>query len=121
MTCREWLIENGYEEVAGLIDQALASIEAKRRKSRRNWWDTLAGGPGGKGSVREGIEFPVLRVAQIRQGKPVTANAICRDENEQAPDVRKTGRWLKKELPVRAKRLATTVKRKRSSNHARAS
>lgn len=69
MTCREWLLQNGYEDVAALIDRALVKIDAKGRKSRRNWWDTLAGGPQGKASVREGIEFPLLRVAQIRQGK----------------------------------------------------
>ena len=121
MTCREWLVANGYEDVAGLIDRALASIEAKGRKSRRNWWDTLAGGPDGAPSVREGIEFPVLRVAQLRQGQPVTPNAICRNEAEQPPDVRKTGRWPRKRLPVRAERLAKKTGRKRTSHQARAS
>lgn len=47
MTCREWLLENNYADVAALIDRAMAKIEAKGKKSRRNWWDTLAGGPGG--------------------------------------------------------------------------
>jgi hypothetical protein len=118
MTCRQWLHENNYEDVAVLIDKALAIIEAKRRKSRRNWWDTLAGGPGGKSCMREGIEFPVLQVAQIRQGKPVTANAICRSEYEQPPDVVATNRWPKKKLPSKAKRL---VRRESRPCHARAS
>jgi hypothetical protein len=93
MTCRQWLLENSYADVAELIDQAVARIEAKGKRSRRNWWDTLAGGPGGKRSVREGIEFPILRAAQIRQGRPVTAEAICRNPNEQPPDVVATKRW----------------------------
>ena len=105
MTCRDLLIRNGYEEVDALIDQALAKIEAKGTKQRRNWWDILAGDAYGQPCVREGIEFPVLRVAQIRQGRSVTPNAICRNPKEQPPDVVATKRWPKKAtLPRRAKR-----------------
>ena len=105
MTCRDWLRQNGYEDVAALIDQALARIEAKGTKQRRNWWDILAGDAQGRPCVREGIEFPVLRVAQIRQGRPVTQKAICRNPNEQPPDVVATMRWPKKPtLPRRARR-----------------
>src|SRR5436190_22716145 len=106
MTCRQWLFENGYKDVADLIDQVLAKIEAKGQKSRRNWWDTLAGGVDGKPSVREGIEFPVLRAAQIRQGKPITPNAICRNEDEQPPDEVATKRWPRKKLPSKARKIA---------------
>lgn len=88
MDCRQWLLENGYDDVAELINQATLAIEAKGKKSRRNWWDTLAGGKNGRPSVREGIEFPVLRAAQIRQSRPVTENALCRGEDEEAPPVR---------------------------------
>lgn len=104
MTARQWLSDNGYGDVAELIDEAIARIEAKGRKSRRNWWDTLAGGVDGKPMTREGITFPVLRVAQIRQGKPVTENAICRNASEQPPDVVATKRWGRRRLPRKAKR-----------------
>lgn len=117
MTCREWLMQNGYEDVAALIDEALKRIASKGRKSRRNWWDTLAGGPCGKQSVREGITFPVLRVAQSRQGRPITANAICRNENERPPEVVSSKRWTVKKLPAKARKL---TKRARSRD-ARAS
>ena len=93
MTCREWLRVNGYEDVVELIDQATARMAARGSKQRRSWWDILSGGKDGKSCVREGIEFPVLRVAQVRQGKPVTPNAIVRDKGELPPDVRTTGRW----------------------------
>lgn len=93
MTCREWLRENAYDDVVALIDEAMARMAKRGSKQRRNWWDILSGGPGGKPWVREGIEFPVLRVAQIRQGKPVTPNAIQRTQREVPPDVRATGRW----------------------------
>ena len=106
MTCREWLLLNNYEDVVALIDEAIRAIEAKGKKSRRNWWDTLAGGPGGRLLSREGITFPVLRVAQIRQGRPVTPSAIWRSENEQPPDVVATKRWPRRRLPSKGRKVA---------------
>lgn len=99
MTCREWLLANGYPDVAALIERATGLIEAKGKTSRRNWWDTLAGGRDGKPSVREGIEFPVLRAAQIRQGKPVTDNALCRNPDEQTPPSLEFTRWRPRPKP----------------------
>src|SRR5438034_999252 len=78
MTCRDWLENNGYEDVVRVIDDAIAKMANRGSKQRRNWWDILSGGADGRPCVREGIEFPVLRVAQIRQGKPLTKNAIAR-------------------------------------------
>ncbi len=118
MICRDWLKSNNYEDVADLIDLAIARIEAKGKKSRRNGWDHLAGKHGGIPRVREGMEFPILRVAQIRQGVPVTPNAVCRNENELPPDVVATKRWPKKTLPARTKRLIRKTSR---SRHAQAS
>jgi hypothetical protein len=125
MTTRDWLRQNGYEDVRELIDEVIAELAAKGSKERRNWWDVLAGGKDGAPIVVAGREFPVLRAAQIRQGKPVTPNAIYRNENEQPLDVVRTGRWPKKlrrknQLPVKAKRQAKTTGRRRPSNHARA-
>jgi hypothetical protein len=93
MTCRDWLCENKYEDVANLIDQAMAKMAVRGSKQRRNWWDILSGVKDGRPCVVEGIEFPVLRVAQVRQGKPVTANALRRSRKELPPDVRATERW----------------------------
>jgi hypothetical protein len=118
MTCREWLLQNEYEDVFALTEKAIALIKAKSKKSRRDWWDTLAGGVDGKPSVREGIEFPVLRTAQIRQGKPITANAIWRGDNEQPPDVVATKRWARKMLP---NRLRGTAQQRVRKIHAKAS
>jgi hypothetical protein len=115
MTCRTWCAGNNYADVVKLIDKADASIAAKGKRSRRNWWDTLAGGRDGKPSVREGIEFPVLRVAQIRQGKPITPNAIWRSEDEQPPEVIATKRWPRKRLPSRARQIAQKPNRSRAA------
>jgi hypothetical protein len=106
MTARDWLRQNGYEDIAALIDEVLALLKAKGSKERRNWWDVLAGAKDGAPMVVAGHEFPVLRAAQIRQGKPVTPNALCRNENEQPPDIHRTGRWPKGQLPVKATRSA---------------
>ena len=96
MTTREWLGQNGYEDVVELIDEVMAALAARGSRERRNWWDVLAGGRNGKPSVVAGREFPVLRVAQARQGRPITANAICRSDGEQPPEVVRTGRWSEK-------------------------
>jgi hypothetical protein len=93
MTCRDWLRTNGYEDIVELIDQAMAKMAARNSKQRRNWWDILSGVKNGNPCVVEGIEFPVLRIAQIRQGKPITPNAISRNSKELPPDVKATTRW----------------------------
>ena len=95
MTCRDWLRANGYEDVALLVDAAMAMMSARGSKQRRNWWDTLSGTSGGKPRVREGIEFPVLRGAQIRQGKPITKDAISRSDDERPPEIVPEARWGK--------------------------
>jgi hypothetical protein len=111
MVALVWLRRNAYEDVADLIDLVKTEIEAAGRKTRRNWWDTLAGGTDGKPIRVNGHEFPVLRVAQIRQGKPVTPDAICRNEHEQPPDVIATHRWPRRRLPSKVKRATTKVAR----------
>lgn len=84
-TIRHWLIENNYEDVAEIIDGIIDYWQKNGNGTRRNWWDKLAGGKNGVPLKVNGIEIPVLKAAQIRQGKPVTENAICRNENEIIP------------------------------------
>lgn len=118
MTTRDWLRQNGYQDVADLIDEVRAEIETTGNRTRRNWWDTLAGGKDGIPFTVNGHEFPVLRVAQIRQGKPITENAICRNPGEVPPDVVATKRWPRRRLPSKAGKPASTNGR---TTHARAS
>ena len=93
MTARDWLHQNGYEEVAALIDKVLSELCARGSKERRNWWDVLAGGANGKPMTVSGHEFPVLQVAQRRQGKKITPNATCKNADEKPPAVVTTKRW----------------------------
>jgi hypothetical protein len=93
---RSWLRENRYEDVADLIDHALEQWEREGVRTRRNWWEILCGDKEGNPKTFGGRKFPVLRAAQIRQGRPVTPNALCRNPKEKPPGTWKTGRWAKK-------------------------
>ena len=90
---RVWLRESGYVEVADLIDEIMAEWRAAGLKTRRNWWDKLAGQRNGSSCEVSGRRMPVLRAAQIRQGRVPTPNAVSRDPAEEPPVVRRTNRW----------------------------
>lgn len=93
ITIRKWLKENDYQDVAEQIDIIMNIWQEKGAKTRRNWWEVLAGGKNGKPRTIEGITLPVLKAAQLRQGLPITSNAICRKEDENIPVIRTNGRW----------------------------
>jgi hypothetical protein len=93
MTARDWLRENRYQDIANLIDEVTAECKGRGSRERRNWWDVLAGGTGGRPCIVSGREFPVLWSAQRRQGRPTTPNALRRNVREKAPPVRTSGRW----------------------------
>lgn len=96
ITVRAWLMENGYPGVAEMIDEIQAEWKINGKRTRRNWWDVLSGGKNGFPRTIYGRQFPVLQAAQIRQGKPITQNAlkILVDEKA-APTVFDSGRWKK--------------------------
>jgi hypothetical protein len=98
MDARLWLRANDYDDVADMIDEVMDEWHAQGKKTRRNWWDVLSGGKNGIPCRREGREWPVLRAAQLRQGKPVTKNAICRNPKEEIPPIQLSGRWPKQDV-----------------------
>ena len=93
MNARQWLRANNYDDIADMIDEVINEWQAEGKKTRRNWWDILSGRKNGEPCVRKGRKFPVLRAAQLRQGKPVTENAICRDPAEEPPPIVVSARW----------------------------
>ena len=95
MDARQWLRANEYDDIADMIDEAMDEWRVQGKKTRRNWWDVLSGQKNGEPCTREGRKWPVLRAAQIRQGKPVTKNAICRSPEEEIPLIKPSGRWPK--------------------------
>jgi hypothetical protein len=92
-TVRKWLRENGYDDVADLIDDVMEEWIRSGARTRRNWWDTLAGDDHGRPYTVAGREFPILAVARERQGKPPVPGALRRSRREKPPPVRKTKRW----------------------------
>ena len=96
MLARHWLRENNYDDVADLIDEVVNEWKASGKQTRRNWWEVLAGDSKGEPRVIAGRAFPILRAAQLRQGVTPTENAICRNPNEEIPEIRLTKRWIGK-------------------------
>lgn len=95
-TMRVWLIENGYPEIVKMIDDIQDEWKITGKHTRRNWWEVLSGGKNGTPRTIYGHQFPVLQAAQIRQGKPITANAVKATEHEVcAPVIFDSGRWKK--------------------------
>ena len=92
LTVRQWLRQNGYIHVADMIDEIMAEWSQQGKKTRRNWWDVLAGGKNGKPRTIAGRKFPVLRAAQARQNKPLTQNSINFNDDNPSP-IKKTNRW----------------------------
>lgn len=85
MALKRWLVENDYADVASLIDKVQAAWQVQGKRTRRNWWEILAGDARGDPRSVAGQTFPVLRAAQLRQGVPVTSNALCRNPWEKVP------------------------------------
>lgn len=84
-----------YQDIAEQIDIIMSIWQEKGTKTRRNWWEVLAGGKNGKPRTIEGITLPVLKATQLRQCLTITNNAIYCKENEVIPVIRTNGRWTK--------------------------
>lgn len=65
---RTWLRSNGHAETAKKIDAIVARWAAQGKRTRRNWWDVLAGDGRGRPRKVDGVEFPVLAVSRQRAG-----------------------------------------------------
>lgn len=91
---RKWLRENYYDDIADLIDSLIEKWKKAGKKTRRNWWEILAGGKDGKPRSIDGIEFPVLRIARARQGLDKVDSALARNRKERKQSPWKTNRWL---------------------------
>lgn len=65
---RVWLRANGHADVADRIDAIMAARHKRGVKTRRNWWDVLAGDREGSPRKVEGVTFPVLAAARRRKG-----------------------------------------------------
>jgi hypothetical protein len=95
VSVRKWLLENGYPEVASQIDEIIEEWRVTGQRTRRNWWDILAGDKDGKPRTVAGRAFPVLRVVRLRQHLPEAVEAMTRGEKT-APPIIPQARWAEK-------------------------
>ena len=95
MDARRWLRKNKYEDIADMIDEIMVDWRMAGKRTRRNWWDILAGGQNGQPRSVAGTRFPVLKAAQERQGKAITRNSLSRKRREEAPSIVPQNRWEK--------------------------
>jgi DNA adenine methylase len=64
---RVWLRAHGHADVARKIDVVLRAWAKAGKKTRRNWWDVLAGNNRGRSRSVAGVLFPILPEARRRQ------------------------------------------------------
>lgn len=75
-----WLRQHGHRRIASMIDSAIRAWKNERKKTRRNWWEILAGDKNGNPRQVRGIQFPVVeairqRRANSRPGAAAAARA----------------------------------------------
>jgi DNA adenine methylase len=81
---RAWLRANGREEVVIQIDSAVRRWAREGKKTRRNWWDILAGDRNGNPRRVLGLFFPVLPSARRRQQRKAS-RALAADSRKNTP------------------------------------
>ncbi|HKP61486.1 MAG TPA: SIR2 family protein [Polyangiales bacterium] len=79
-SAKTWLRAHGFGVLADTIDKIEGEWAAQGRKTRRNWWDVLAGTRTGAPRVIEGRRFPILPEARLRQGLPLLGAAPAAPE-----------------------------------------
>jgi hypothetical protein len=71
-----WLRQNGYRDVADKRERVLSIWRQNGVKTRRNWWDVLAGDQSGQPREVAGEKFPVIALIRKRQGLAPVRGAL---------------------------------------------
>ena len=95
-SARSWLAENGYHDVARMIDEIMAEWKAAGKATRRAWWDILAGDAHGNGRTVAGRNFPVIAAIRRRQHLKPSKHAISNSRRERALPIVSQNRWASK-------------------------
>ena len=93
VAAKQWLVENSYEDVVKLIEKVEKGWQKKGTSTRRNWWDVLSGDEQGNNRRVEGVKFPILRAARLRRGWADVEGSLCRNTNEEVPNIVPQARW----------------------------
>ena len=80
-----WLRGSGYEKVANDIAGIVERWRKNGIKTRRNWWEILAGDTKGRSREVAGVTFPVIAAIRERQELPQAAGAITRPGEKPLP------------------------------------
>jgi hypothetical protein len=72
-----WLRESGYAEVADDIAAIIEGWKTNKLKTKRNWWDILAGDSKGQPREVAGVKFPVIGAIRKRQGLTTVTGAVA--------------------------------------------
>jgi DNA adenine methylase len=73
---RTWLRANGHADIAVQIDTAVRKWAREGKRTRRNWWDILAGDRNGNPRRVLGVVFPVIASARRRQQRKQSAGIV---------------------------------------------
>ena len=112
-----WLRANGYGDVVAKILAVLKRRDEVGVKTRRNWWDVLAGTLKGERRSDTGFEFPILAAARRRKGWPVVPGERHNQDESPPPPVVQSGRWPAKKA---APRTAPKTRKNASTSAPRA-
>ena len=81
-----WLRQNGYRDVADKIERITSTWRSNGVKTRRNWWDVLAGDKAGNPREVAGHTFPIIAAIRRRQGLPPARQGLSRAGEVPPPD-----------------------------------
>lgn len=106
---RVWLRMAGFDDLADEIDRIMQSWKDRGLKTRRNWWEALAGTPSGKPMVVEGVVFPILAAVRQSRGLEPVKGALKVPSKFAVPAAVRQVRWLgnlSESSPQRSKKKA---------------
>jgi DNA adenine methylase len=92
-SAREWLISSGYEDVNKTIETIMLEWQLRGLRTRKDWWEKLAGTFKGQPCSVNGVKLPILKAARIRKGWPPVAEALCRNQDQPIPPITTQARW----------------------------
>jgi len=89
---RAWLQLHGHAEIVRMIEGVVERWAKAGKRTRRNWWDVLAGDSRGRPRTVEGMPFPVLAEARARQRRSLATSAPGADASKGRRTTEKGGR-----------------------------
>jgi hypothetical protein len=80
-----WLRQNGYSDVAVKIEEIVSNWRRNGLRTRRNWWEILAGDRSGKPREVAGEKFPIIASIRARQGLAPARGALWKPGEHPPP------------------------------------